>query len=131
MEESQDRQFVWEIEPLIKANAQTEVHTQIDAYLAKCARHTEATPSGCPFSSSYGYAESGRWTVDKEPTILFQYDEDDGQLYATTSEAEKGQATFSYEDFYYGVARYPVEFSVSGPVSVVGGRIIWQPDTQS
>jgi hypothetical protein len=123
-----DGEKSWMVEPLIKEIAQGEIRGQIKAYIAGCARRTEATPKGCPFFSMELSGENGRWTVDKEPTILFQYDEA-GQLHATTSEAEKGLATFSYEEFYYGPVSHPVEFSVSGPVSVAGGRIIWQPNS--
>jgi hypothetical protein len=121
-----DSEKSWMIEPLIKEIAQGEIRSQIEAYIAECARRTEAIPSGCPFVSMEASGENGRWTVDKEPTILFPYDEA-GQLYATTSEAGKGVAIFSYEDFYYGPVSHQVEFSISGPVNVAGGRIIWRP----
>ncbi|MDN3353023.1 hypothetical protein [Actinomadura sp. DC4] len=111
----------------VKPGAESEVDTQVRAYLDQCAQSTDTSPKGCPFSVFLlGTPTSLKWKITKYPDITVVVSST-GPYVRT---GDEGSATASGEAKDFSTTEHFSEsdaFSVEGPVDVSAGSVKWTP----
>lgn len=128
---SEDFDPTVEIIPAITPTGRDEVERQVRAYLDACADRTELAPEDCPFSMfTYGDVRSVRWQIDRYPTISVAVDAR-GRGAFVVETITRGFAVAVWEEVAWDGSAVEhtdeVAFSVSGIVTVSGGRATFRP----
>jgi len=109
----------------LRASARAEIESLVKAYVDDCAKRTELSPRGCPFSSySFATVTDVKWAIAQYPTIAVELGRNgtvsvrsqrSGR--ATVTGKTSGGTTYDGSD----------TFDIYGTATLTGGRITFQP----
>lgn len=103
----------------------TDTQAAVKAYLAQCAKSTDAAPKGCPFRVNPTYqgkkATGLKWTVTKQPTITTSTSGSSDRVYTSGGKVRvtgKAGSARVYRD---------VSLYFSGESKIVDGKLVFTP----
>ncbi|WP_018587712.1 zinc ribbon domain-containing protein [Salinispora arenicola] len=110
--------------PTLRESARDEVESQVKAYLDECAKSTDLSPDGCPFSwIEIGTSKKVEWTIDAYPKLSFSVG--DGEV---AVRGLLGRVTVAWTG--YGGVKHESDllFHVTGQAAVIDGKVTFRSD---